>query len=176
MLKLSDQAVRQRHSSARSHVEFNGEAAVNGLDVIPHWLTAEDEPEVLPSPSRRRWRAIFRQDHLVMLLLAGYCGLNTLSGFVRQKFDAWPVVAALFYIEAYISGGWFASIQLGRDLRQGRFDINLLMIVVAMGAAAIGAWALGGTLLFLFSLSNGLVRFAKHRTEQTISRSRGTLR
>ena len=141
---------------------------MNGLDVIPHWLTAEEEPEVLPSPPRR-WRAIFRQDYRVMLLLAGYCGLNTLSGFAAQKFDAWPVVAALFYAEAYISGGWFASIQVGRDLRQGRFNINLLMIVTAIGAALMGAWAAGGTLLFLFSLSNGLVRFAKHRTEPRIS-------
>ena len=59
MLKLANQAVRQRHSFAKSHLDFNGEAAVNGLDVIPHWLTGEDEPEVLPSPSRRRWCAIF---------------------------------------------------------------------------------------------------------------------
>lgn len=74
MLKLANQAVRQRHSFAKSHLDFNGEAAVNGLDVIPHWLTAEGEPKVLQSPPRR-WRAIFRQDYRVMLLLAGYCGL-----------------------------------------------------------------------------------------------------
>ena len=71
MLKLSGQAARQRHSSARSHVEFKGEAAVNGLEVMPDWLTGKEELEVLPSPSRRRWRAIFRQDYRVMLLLAG---------------------------------------------------------------------------------------------------------
>ena len=76
MLKLANQAVRPRHSFAKSHLDFNGEAAVNGLDVIPHWLTAKEELEVLPSPSRRRWRAIFRHDYRVMLLLAGYCGLR----------------------------------------------------------------------------------------------------
>ena len=74
MLKLGDEAVRPPQPFARSHVGFNGEAAVNGLDVIPHWLTAEEEPKVIHSPPRR-WRAIFRQDYRVMLLLAGYCGL-----------------------------------------------------------------------------------------------------
>lgn len=58
-LKLGDEAIRPPQPFARSHVDFNGEAAVNGLDVIPHWLTAKEELEVLPSPSRRRWRAIF---------------------------------------------------------------------------------------------------------------------
>ena len=42
------------------------------------------------------------------------------------------------------------------------------MIVVALGAAGIGAWVEGATLLFLFSLSNALERFANYRTEQTI--------
>ena len=43
------------------------------------------------------------------------------------------------------------------------------MIVVAIGAAGVGAWTEGGTLLFLFSLSNALEHFANYRTEQTIS-------
>ena len=59
MLKFVNQAVRPPRFVAKSHVEFNGEAAVNGLDVIPHWLTAEDEPEVLMSLLRRRCRTIF---------------------------------------------------------------------------------------------------------------------
>ena len=104
-----------------------------------------------------------------MLLFAGYCGINTLGGFLLQRFEVWPIIVGLFYLEAYLSGGWFASVELGRDLRRGKFGIDLLMIVVALGAAAIGAYAEGATLLFLFSLSNALERFANHRTEQTIS-------
>ncbi len=103
----------------------------------------------------------------VMLLLAALCGLGTLAGFLLQT--RWPVLATILFLFAYLSGGWFAAIDLASELRQGVFDINLLMIVVAIGAAIIGAWAEGGTLLFLFSLSNALEHFANHRTEQTIS-------
>ena len=102
-----------------------------------------------------------------MFLLAALCGLCTLTGFFLHSFA--HSLATAFFVVAYLSGGWFATIQLAGELRRGVFDINLLMIVVAIGAAFVGAWAEGGTLLFLFSLSNALERFANHRTEQTIS-------
>lgn len=108
-------------------------------------------------------------NHRVLLLFAVICGLSTFSGFLLQQLGAPPLAAIPLFIVAYLSGGWFASIQLSGELRRGKWDINLLMIVVALGAASVGAWAEGGTLLFLFSLSNALERFANHRTEQTIS-------
>ena len=106
--------------------------------------------------------------HRVMLAFAACCGLCTLGGFLLPKLGVTPLVALPFFIAAYLSGGWFASVDLAGELRRGVFDINLLMIVVALGAAGIGAWVEGATLLFLFSLSNALERFANYRTEQTI--------
>ena len=100
--------------------------------------------------------------HRVMLLFAVICGLSTFGGFLLQRFGAPPLTAIPLFVVAYLSGGWFASIQLANELRRGVFDINLLMIVVAIGAACVGAWAEGSTLLFLFSLSNGLEQFANH--------------
>ncbi len=146
-----------------------GQAAVSGLDLIPEWLTAEKSAPIERRSSTPHGRARFREKHQVMLALAALCGISTLAAFLLQRFRVVPLVAAPLYLAAYISGGWFASIELGRKLRSAQLDINLLMIVVALGAAAIGAWAEGGTLLFLFSLSNALERFANHRTEQTIS-------
>ena len=95
--------------------------------------------------------------HRVMLLFAVICGLSTLRRVTCCN-DSAPRPSPLFRFSssAYLSGGWFASIQLAGELRRGVFDINLLMIVVAIGAACVGAWAEGGTLLFLFSLSNAL--------------------
>ena len=106
--------------------------------------------------------------HRVMLAFVAFCGLCTLVGFLLPRFGVAPLAALPLFIAAYLSGGWFASIDLAGELRRGVFDINLLMIVVAFGAAGIGAWVEGATLLFLFSLSNALERFANYRTEQTI--------
>ena len=42
------------------------------------------------------------------------------------------------------------------------------MLAVAVGAASIGAWAEGATLLFLFSLSGALEHYALGRTQKEI--------
>ncbi len=125
-------------------------------------------PKTLPQRSKER-KEVLRPapDYQVMFVLVALCGLGTLAGFLLQR--SAPSLAAALFLGAYLSGGWFASIQLAGELRRGVFDINLLMIVVAIGAAGVGAWTEGGTLLFLFSLSNALERFANYRTEQTIS-------
>ncbi len=127
---------------------------------------APNAMEQLPGSVKLR-RLWLDPDYRGMFLLAALCGVGTLAGLLLQS-SAHHFGIALFVV-AYLSGGWFASLDLAGELRRGVFDINLLMIVVALGAAGIGAWAEGGTLLFLFSLSNALERFANHRTEQTIS-------
>ena len=116
-------------------------------------------PKTLPQPSKERKEALRpAPDYQVMFVLVALCGLGTLAGFLLQR--SAPSLAAALFLGAYLSGGWFAAIQLAGELRRGVFDINLLMIVVAIGAAGVGAWTEGGTLLFLFSLSNALERFA----------------
>ena len=49
-----------------------------------------------------------------------------------------------------------------------KIDIQFLMIAVALGALFVKGWTEGATLLFLFSLSNGLEQFANYRTRRTI--------
>lgn len=136
--------------------------------IAPVSITERGPAAVAERPEKEKPReSWFASEYRGMFLLAALCGLCTLAGFFLHPF-AHSLATALFLV-AYLSGGWFASIQLAGELRHGVFDINLLMIVVAIGAACVGAWAEGGTLLFLFSLSNALERFANHRTERTIS-------
>ena len=52
---------------------------------------------------------------------------------------------------------------------KGELDIHFLMLAVAVGACAIGAWAEGALLLFLFSFSAALEEYALHRTRSEIN-------
>jgi Cd2+/Zn2+-exporting ATPase len=63
--------------------------------------------------------------------------------------------------------------------RRGKlhFNIDLLMVVAAAGAAILGEWAEGALLLFLFSLGHALEHYALGRARGTrSSRPRGTAR
>jgi Cd2+/Zn2+-exporting ATPase len=69
-----------------------------------------------------------------------------------------------------MSGGYYGLLDSLSLLRQRRLDVNLLMILAALGAAVIGQPAEGVVLLFLFSLSNTLQTYAMDRSRRAIGK------
>ncbi len=79
------------------------------------------------------------------------------------------IVLALF-LGAYVFGARDNVGHFIADLRRGKFhfNIDLLMVVAALGAAALGEWAEGALLLFLFSLGHALESYAMGRARNAI--------
>ena len=77
-------------------------------------------------------------------------------------------VLLLLNMISYFAGGYYGSKSAIEGLRQGEIDVDLLMVLAALGAAALGEWHEGAVLLFLFSFSNVLQDYA-------IGRSRGAI-
>ncbi|HET9014480.1 MAG TPA: heavy metal translocating P-type ATPase [Thermomicrobiaceae bacterium] len=77
-------------------------------------------------------------------------------------------VQLALYVLTYLAGGFYAARQAAQSLRHGNVDVDLLMVVAALGAASIGGWVEGGILLFLFSLGNTLEHYALGRTHRAI--------
>ncbi len=104
------------------------------------------------------------------LIFALTSGLALGLGFALEKLatglPAW-IPLALFLI-AYIFGGFFTVREAFENLRQKRFEIDALMLVAAAGAAALGAWAEGALLLFLFSIGHALEHYAMGRAKRAI--------
>ena len=71
-------------------------------------------------------------------------------------------------IVSYIAGGFYGAKTAIESLREGKIDVDLLMVLAALGAAAIGQWHEGAVLLFLFSLSNVLQDYAIGRSRTAI--------
>jgi Cd2+/Zn2+-exporting ATPase len=67
-----------------------------------------------------------------------------------------------------LCGGWDALGDSLHDVPRGKIDIHFLMLMVAVGAASIGAWGEGALLLLLFSSAGALEAFAMHRTQRAI--------
>lgn len=82
--------------------------------------------------------------------------------------DAPAWLSPTCYIAAYGFGGFFTVREAFDNLRLKRFEIDMLMLVAAAGAAALGAWAEGALLLFLFSLGHALEHYAMGRAKRAI--------
>jgi Cd2+/Zn2+-exporting ATPase len=139
-----------------------------------HRAHPSDEPPViwkrvpLPTWRNRPFPRPVPRDYRVMLLLAATCGLSTLVGFLLGRAGMPGELIAPFFAVAYATGGWFATQDVWHALKRGKIDIQFLMVAVAVGALFVSGWTEGATLLFLFSLSNGLEQFANYRTRKSI--------
>ncbi|MCU4751369.1 heavy metal translocating P-type ATPase [Halobacteria archaeon AArc-curdl1] len=72
------------------------------------------------------------------------------------------------YTIAYVCGGWYGLKASIRTLQEPAVEIDLLMILAALGALFIGAPFEGAMLLFLFSLSGVLEEYAIGRSRTAI--------
>lgn len=110
--------------------------------------------------------------------------------YARNRELAWSFIAGVFLVAGWLierrAGPGLASIavlavayvfgardnvgHLVKDLRRGHFhfNIDLLMVVAAIGAAVLGEWVEGALLLFLFSLGHALEHYALGRARNAI--------
>lgn len=72
------------------------------------------------------------------------------------------------YLACYVTGGWEPGLAGLRALREKTLDVDLLMVVAAIGAAAIGQVMDGGLLIVIFATSGALEALATVRTEDSV--------
>ncbi len=84
-----------------------------------------------------------------------------------NNYEPWYVLLA--YAISFIAGGGRTLWEALSDLIHGEVNIDLLMILAALGAALLGDWPEGAVLLFLFSLSHALEHIIMGRTRGAIT-------
>jgi cation-transporting P-type ATPase J len=72
------------------------------------------------------------------------------------------------YLACYVTGGWEPGLAGVRALRDKTLDVDLLMIVAAIGAAVIGQVLDGGLLIVIFATSGALEAFLTQRTADSV--------
>jgi Cd2+/Zn2+-exporting ATPase len=101
---------------------------------------------------------VFTAGTLTALILGWFSG--------KLEWSSWAQTC--FFVTAYIFGGYFGVQAIWRSLKEKTVNIDLLMLLAALGAAYVGAPLEGAILLFLFSLSNVLQTHAMDRTRKAI--------
>jgi Cd2+/Zn2+-exporting ATPase len=103
------------------------------------------------------------------LIFAVFCGVLLLVGWLLSfvaTINGW--IPWAFYATAYFFGGYYIVREAIEKILLKRFEIDFLMIVAAIGAAALGAWAEGALLLFLFAIGHALENYAMGRARKAI--------
>ncbi|NOZ50446.1 MAG: cadmium-translocating P-type ATPase [Chloroflexi bacterium] len=117
-------------------------------------------PAFLPHWMQERWT----------LILVGLAGFFLLIGWLGETFFALPAnVALVFYLLAYLAGGYDIATHAVPGLLKGRFDTDVLMLAAALGAAILGEWPEGAFLLFLFSLGHAGEHYALDRARNAVN-------
>ncbi len=72
------------------------------------------------------------------------------------------------YAAAIVAGGWLVARRAIVSARARSLDMNVLMTVAVLGAAAIGEWAEGAAVVFLFAVGGMLESRSLARTRRSI--------
>ncbi|MBV9106919.1 MAG: heavy metal translocating P-type ATPase [Verrucomicrobia bacterium] len=101
-------------------------------------------------------------------IFVGATLLLLITGLSVERYYGRGIVWAALFAGAYFFGGYFGALGGIESIKQRKIDVDILMVLAALGAAYVGAPFEGAMLLFLFSLSNLLQDLAISRTRRAI--------
>ena len=160
---LADIGVRRRPPVVK------GPSTVPASDRIDH----ETRPDVSEEPhdhgeheGHAHGGMLGANSELIFALLSG--ALLAVGFLLSWTGSAPEIVSTGLYLAAYFFGGFYTLREALDSLRLRRFEIDTLMLVAAAGAAALGEFAEGALLLFLFSLGHALEHYAMGRAKRAI--------
>lgn len=91
-----------------------------------------------------------------------------LAGLTAQLLHAPSGIWWMLYLACYATGGWSPAWEGMQALRSRALDVDLLMVVAAIGAASIGQVFDGALLIVIFATSGALEDAATKRTQDSV--------
>jgi len=171
----SECALRLGHLSGDGAAAFTVTASPARVGLVRR-VIPDDSVELKRALSARKpWGATLSLDELehlsrgrAMAMMTGTGLLLLIAGMILERSSAPPLWHTVAFGLSAFAGGWFAVRSTARALLRSRFDVNLLMILAAVGAAVIGYLFEAAVLMFLFSLSNTLEVYTMGRTRRAL--------
>ena len=127
-----------------------------------------DTNQVVQAKAKESWIKDRIKDHgeLIAALLSGFL---IFGGWLLSKTEI-NTASITLYILAFCIGG-FAKAKEGLEetFKEKKLNVELLMIIAAVGSAVIGYWTEGAILIFIFALSGALETYTMNRSNKEIS-------
>ena len=128
--------------------------------------------QVVQAKAKESWIKDRIKDHgeLIAALLSGFL---IFGGWLLSKAEI-NTASITLYILAFCIGG-FAKAKEGLEetFKEKKLNVELLMIIAAVGSAVIGYWTEGAILIFIFALSGALETYTMNRSNKEISSLNG---
>jgi len=103
------------------------------------------------------------------LIAALTSGIIILLAWRLESIDS-TFAAVIAYLSAYIIGGYAKAKEGIQDTIQNKtLNVEILMILAAIGSSIIGYWLEGSILIFIFAVSGALETYALNKNNDAIS-------
>ncbi|RDW16058.1 heavy metal translocating P-type ATPase [Oceanobacillus arenosus] len=94
--------------------------------------------------------------------------LLVISWFLGEQYGKEHILPTIGYAASILIGGYSLFIKGFKNLSRLKFDMNTLMTIAIIGAALIGEWGEGATVVILFAISEALERYSMDKARSTI--------
>ena len=145
-------------------------AASLNQQLVLNGESAEVEAETLLRPKEAKEKKLLIPEEQLEVAFTAVNAVAGLAAFLGALAGMNPIAIGILYAVSYVAGGYFGVLASIEGLKQKTLNVDLLMIVAALGAAIVGSPAEGAMLLFLFSLSNTLQSYAMDRSRKAIEK------
>jgi Cd2+/Zn2+-exporting ATPase len=95
-------------------------------------------------------------------------GILVTAALIANWSKAPDSLVAALSIAAMLAGGWFLLPKAWQAIKRMRPDINLLVVIAAMGASIIGEWVEAAAVVFLFGVAEWLEGWADRRARRAV--------
>ncbi|MEH6943931.1 heavy metal translocating P-type ATPase [Bacillus sp. JJ722] len=123
-------------------------------------MGAEQRPKVTV------WNKIYEHIELIAALISG---VLILTGWILSENNL-EAASIVIYILAFVIGGYAKAKEgITETIEDKKLNVEILMILAAIGSAFIGYWTEGAILIFIFSLSGALETYTMNKSHKEIS-------
>jgi Cd2+/Zn2+-exporting ATPase len=154
------------HKASRSAITTVVEEAGYGVTLVGEETSLAEIPMV--SVKNRRVLCTVLSGCFILFAVAAYFLKNLVptSSFFMGTHSL--ELSHILYLCAIVTGGYYVARSGYHSLISKTFDMNFLMSVAVLGALAIGEFAEGAIVVFLFSLGNALQSYTMDKARDAI--------
>lgn len=146
-----------------SKVYVKGDATIEELEKAGAFenLKIRDEKE-----QRVEREPFWKQKENIKVYISAI--LLVLSWILSKQLGEEHILPTMGYAASILIGGYSLFIKGLKNLSRLKFDMNTLMTIAIIGAAIIGEWGEGATVVILFAISEALERYSMDKARQSI--------